>query len=135
MVRDPNQRLLRKYAQLAQYAVTRPGADRRFRFLGRGSAIGPALDDDRRDPLARLPPRDAFAHADDLAGPIGKRNGRQLHSRVIGAADNHDIPVIERCRTKPDEHFTWAGRRLGPLDQCKTVYAKLLYLPSLHFFS
>src|SRR5258706_8899009 len=104
------------------------GTDGRLRLLRRRSAVDPAWYHGRRNPVADLPFCNAFAQRDDLAGSVRKGHRRKLHTRIILAADDHYVAVIQRQRVKFDKDFVRPRFWNVTLHQHQILYAKLLYL-------
>jgi hypothetical protein len=80
-------------------------------------SLKPTLHEDPRYPVARLHVSDAQADAHHLPRPVGARDARQFHARVVRPFHDEQVAVVERHRPHANEHLTGAGGRFGPLDR------------------
>src|SRR4051794_26665918 len=133
MFRNANDGILRKDAKFGEHSPNLGSrAQRRSRLFGRWLTFQPILDEYRRHAVAYSPFRNAFADCSYFARRIGKRHCRQLHSRIVSTARNHDVAKIHRGRTKTDLHFACCGLRDTAIYDSELFNSELLNLVTFH---
>ena len=123
-LRDP---LLAEHLQLCPGARdgTAQGTGQLFH---RRPARGPVLEEQGRDPVAGLDPRDALAHRLDHAAAIGKGGDAPGHGPppAIDPAHHQQVAVVQRNGAHPHQDLAVARRRRGPLHHLDPVDAPRL---------
>src|ERR1043166_2879694 len=131
MFRHVNQPVFVQDHVLGRHAVD-VTAERRARCLLAHRAGNPTLHENRGDPVAPRHAHDAGANFRDFAGAVRQRHEREPLLRVVVAAQNQEVPVIERASPNAHEDLVRSRLRVRSLDEREIVDAESFGFDNFH---